>query len=189
MAIYLQRHGECTTNVSKIFACRLLDPELTEFGKSQIIKKLSFYRDKKIRKTISSPSIRAIQSAEILAQGLGIGYEYDHNLLEVDVGDLEGKSELDAENLNYFFKIIKQWLNDSGNISFPSGESKEDVERRIRNIENKYFDEDDIILIGHVTIFAMLLGKYIKAINVEELFLPRGGCAAYFQNQWTIFKS
>lgn len=56
MAIYLQRHGECTTNVRKIFTCRLLDPELTELGKAQIsvrrVKKGNGKKNKKCREHV-----------------------------------------------------------------------------------------------------------------------------------------
>ena len=74
-------------------------------------KKAIFYKPFDIKKIVTSPSKRAIQSAEIINDILDIGYTVDEALLEVDVGELEGKSESDPENLNLFYGTLKEWRN------------------------------------------------------------------------------
>ena len=186
--MFLQRHGESETNISKIFTCRKLDPDLTERGKRQIEDKAYFYKPLGIQKIVTSPSRRAIQSAEILGRVLNIGFTDDEALLEVDVGDLERKSELVPEHIGLFFKILNDWLYKGMNTRFPNGESKEEVESRIERAISSL--SPLTILIGHVTFFAVLLWKFKMPFNeVKELFLPRGGTAQYFKdkNEWKIF--
>ena len=185
--MFLQRHGECETNVKQIFTCRKLNPSLTEKGKLQISEKIAFYKNKNIKIIFSSPSKRAIQTADILGNALNIKYEINDSLLEVDVGDLEGKSELDAKNLELFFEIINGWISNGNNISFPGGESKNAIEKRLDHATTLL--SPNTILIGHAAFFALLLCKLKMPFkNVMELFLPRGGTAEYFKDkmQWGI---
>jgi probable phosphoglycerate mutase len=188
--MFLQRHGESEANVSKIFACRKLDPSLTEKGRRQIEDKAYFYKPLGIQKIATSPSRRAIQSAEILGRALNIDFVVNEALLEVDVGDLEGKSELIPEYIGLFFEILNDWFYKGLNTRFPGGESKEEVESRIERTISSL--SPLTILIGHVTFFAVLLWKQKMPFNeVKDLFLARGGTAQYFKdkNMWKIISS
>src|SRR3972149_11135393 len=131
ITMFLQRHGESETNISKIFTCRKLDPGLTENGKRQIEEKAYFYKPLGIQEIVPSPSKRATQTAEILGRVLNIDSTVDEALLEVDVGDLEGKSELVPEHIGLFSKILNDWFYKGMNTRFPNGETKEEVESRI----------------------------------------------------------
>jgi len=150
MAIYLQRHGESETNKRKLYTCRRLDPGLSETGVEQIRSKVSFYRDKNITRIISSPSRRAAESASILSVGLGRSVEVDGDLLEVDLGDLEGQSELEETRLDYFFEVMEAWHSGSYAVRFLGGESGEEVLSRVARIQNRYFDMPGVILVGRL---------------------------------------
>lgn len=183
--MFLQRHGECETNVKQIFTCRKLDPDLTEKGRLQIHEKIAFYKTRDIQRIVSSPSKRAVQTAEILGSALKIKYEIDDSLLEVDIGDLEGMSERDAKLLKLFFDILRGWISMDENTAFPGGESKSDIEKRLDHAIALL--SPSTMLIGHAAFFALLLGKLKMPFeNLMELFLPRGGTAHYFQDkrQW-----
>ncbi len=188
--IYLQRHGESENNVKKIFTCRKLDPGLSDNGIRQIKEKAGFYKDKKIEKIISSPSKRAMQTAEILSDALCLKFSTDENLLEVDVGDLEGQSELDDDKMKLFLSINDRWINKNENISFPHGESLFDINRRIEHVLKTYFNDipGNTILAGHCDFFAMFLNSFFKLNDIKTLFLKRGGNAEYSQskNRWKI---
>jgi broad specificity phosphatase PhoE len=188
ITMFLQRHGESETNISKIFTCRKLDPGLTEKGKRQIEAKAYFYKPLGIQKIITSPSRRAIQSAEILGHTLNIDFSVDGALLEVDIGDLEGKSELVPEQIGLFSEILNDWFYKGTNTRFPNGESREEVESRIERAISSL--SPWTIFVGHVTFFAVFLWKQKMPFNeVKDLFLPRGGTAQYFKdkNEWKIF--
>lgn len=176
--MYLQRHGESKTNVEKLFTCRKLDPGLTVAGRKQMEERAVFYLHVGIQEIITSPSLRAVQSAEILGEACGLGINTDNALLEVDLGELEGKSQSDTESLRIFFNTLDEWLQGNADIRFPGGESGKDVEDRIKAVLT--FSSSKTLLVGHATFFAMLMGntgmRYKKA---EELFLPRAGAAHY----------
>ena len=185
--MFLQRHGECETNVKQIFTCRKLNPILTQKGELQIKEKIAFYKSQHIKKIFSSPSKRAVQTADILGGALNVKYEIDDSLLEVDVGDLEGESELDPRYLELFFEIMHSWVFNDNNIGFPGGESKNAVEKRLDHTITLL--SPSTLLIGHAAFFALLLWKLKMPFqNVKELFLPRGGTAEYIKEkmQWGI---
>jgi broad specificity phosphatase PhoE len=187
--MFLQRHGECETNVSKIFTCRKLDPVLTENGKHQIEEKAYFYKPFDIQKIVTSPSKRAIQSAEIISRLLDISFIVDEALLEVDVGELEGKSERDPEKLDMFLGILNEWFFNGKKALFPGGESKEKVESRIEKAISLL--SPSTILIGHATFFAVLLWRQrMTFTEIKELFLPRAGIAQYSieKGSWEIIR-
>lgn len=180
--IYLQRHGESETNINKIFTCRKIDPSLSIKGREQIVNKIKYYEDKNINKIISSPSKRTIETATILSKGLNMNYSIDENLYEIDVGKLEGRSEFNEKNKICFNETINNWIYNDKNISFPDGEDYIKVKERINSLIKKYFNnKENILLIGHSAIFALLLYQFKKVNNMEELFLERGGVAKFSQ--------
>lgn len=185
--MFLQRHGESETNISRIFTCKKLDPDLTEKGKRQIEEKAYFYKPLGIQKIVTSPSRRAIHSAAILGRVLNIDSTVDEALLEVDVGDLEGKSGLVPEHIGLFFKILNDWFYKGMNARFPNGETREEVESRIERAIPSL--SAWTIIVGHVAFFAVLLWKLKMPFNeFKDLFLPCGGTAQYFKdkNTWKI---
>ncbi len=178
--IYLQRHGESETNIKKIFTCRKLNPSLTENGKNQIIKNVEYYGNKDITSIITSPSKRAVETATIISNDLKLKYRIDENLYEVDVGDMEGKSELADNNLNIFFEIINKWIYNKENASFPNGENLIDINKRIEYLIKKYFNiNENIILVGHSVMFAILMSRFKIVKDIKKLFLKRGGIAKF----------
>jgi broad specificity phosphatase PhoE len=172
----------------KVFTCRKLDPSLTETGRRQIENRVLYYGSFDIERIVTSPSKRAIESAEILSSRLGIDYQTNECLLEIDVGDLEGESERDPENLQRFFSVIKDWLIRSKNTRFPGGESKDDVEERLKVLDS-LISSNPAILVGHATLFAVFLGTRGNSFErVEHLFLARAGIAKYCSGArtWSI---
>jgi broad specificity phosphatase PhoE len=186
--IYLQRHGESVTNSTRTFTCRRLDPGLTALGRSQIEKVVPCYSTNRVRRILSSPSKRAVESAEILSSRLGVEFRIDECLLEVDVGSLEGKSEQDRELLAQFYSVIRDWLVWNIDTRFIGGESFTEVKSRLSILES-LAASDGTVVVGHSTLFAVILGTRGTAFaKVEELFLPRGGmamCDGNFNN-WRI---
>ncbi len=188
--MYLQRHGESTTNLTKTFTCRRLDPSLTERGKRQIEDIVSYYASRKIGDIISSPSKRAIESAEILGNRLGLSPKVNECLLEVNVGDLEGKSERDPVYLKQFISVVEDWLIGKKNTRFPGGESWSEVEKRL-NIIDSLISSTPTIFVGHSTLFAVFLGtRGLSFRTVEALFLPQAGIARFSDSRrrWEVGK-
>jgi len=168
--MFLQRHGESETNITKTFTCRRLDPSLTERGKRQIKDIVSYYTSLKIGDIITSPSKRAVETAEILGSRLELSPKVNECLLEVNIGDLEGKSERDPVFLRQFYSVVEDWLIGKKNTCFPGGESWSEVEKRL-NIIDSLISSTPTIFVGHSTLFALFLGTRGLAFrSVKELF-------------------
>ena len=181
--MFLQRYGESTTNVTKIFTCRRLDPSLTEAGQRQTVEVVPYYASHKIRHIITSPSKRAVESSEIIGNRLGIKPQVNECLLEVNIGNLEGESERDTGLLGQFFSVLEDWLIHKKNTRFPGGESWNEVEKRLKMIDS-LMSSNPTILVGHSALFAVFLGtRGVAFRTVEELFLPRAGIARFSQSE------
>jgi len=95
--ITLLRHGESTGNAQERLQGRA-DYPLTEAGRAQVQTLAERWRRAGARfdAGITSPLLRARQTAEILAGVLGLSFEVDPLWVERDVGSLAG---LDAEQV------------------------------------------------------------------------------------------
>ncbi len=185
--MYLQRHGESEANVQRVYSCVKLDPPLTENGKKQIESYLEYYSGLQINNIVSSPSKRAIETAEIIAHHLGLPITIDKALHEVDMGDLEGKPQDEENNIKLFTSVIDNWLSGDGAMKFPNGESYFDVKERIDHVVNNYINKENLLLVSHATFSACLMGKQLKyKDSIFELFLPRAGRAKYENGKWIM---
>lgn len=94
--LYFIRHGESQANVDHVFAGINRPAPLTQIGRKQARMAARGILDKniKIDEIVSSPLERARETAEIIADILGIahsGIAFDVRLIEYDVGKLAGK--------------------------------------------------------------------------------------------------
>lgn len=185
--MFIQRHGESEANANKIFSCKKYDPELTETGIEQIRNLIPFYNDKNITKIISSPSLRAKQTAAIISEALGLDYEIDEDLIEVDLGDLEGKTYQVSHRLKIFHGIIENWVIGDKQLKFVGGETYQSVRSRIDRLLDKYQEREDVLLVAHNTLFAIMISDKVEFEHTSELFMRRGGHAEYKESKWIIF--
>jgi broad specificity phosphatase PhoE len=93
--ILFVRHGESEANVKGVFAGQKDDSPLTENGKQQakVVGELLISRGISIDRVISSPLIRAKETAEIIVRTIGNGslkVDTDERILEYDMGVLTG---------------------------------------------------------------------------------------------------
>lgn len=185
--MYIQRHGESEANSTKIYAGLKYDPPLTEYGKKQIESYLEYYRELDLKAIITSPSKRAIQTAEIIANHLGLPITVDKALHEVDMGDLEGKRQDDEENFKQYTSVITNWLGGDKSMNFTGGESYTDVKERIDHVTKNYLVDENILLVAHATFFACLMAQKVKyKESIYELFLPRAGRGKYENGKWIM---
>ena len=185
--MYIQRHGESEANAQRIYSCLKVDPQLTANGRKQIESYLDYYSKLEINSIVSSPSTRAIQTAEIIANHLGLPITIDKTLHEVIMGDLEGLPQDDKENIYLFESILQNWFKGDKSKKFPNGESYYDVKSRIDHVTGYYFEQDNTLLVAHATFFACMMAETIKYNeSVFELFLPRAGRGKYENGKWIM---
>ena len=185
--MFIQRHGESEANANKIFSCKIYDPELTETGIKQIQELVPFYQGKNISKIVSSPSLRAKQTAAIISEALKFEYEIDDDLIEVNLGELEGKTYEVSHRLKIFHGIIENWVIGDKQLKFVGGETYYEVKARIDRLLTKYRDRDDVLLVAHNTFFAIMMSDKLKYESTPDLFMRRGGHAEYKNGEWIIY--
>ncbi len=120
------RHGESENNVKKIVSSDPLVSHLTEKGKGEVLQSSFVFKDSGIDTIYASPFLRTKETAEIMADALGIERSaiiFDERLRELGFGSLSGASY--AEFLAY-----RAAHPPGPTESMMGGESYEDVKRR-----------------------------------------------------------
>ena len=120
----MQRHGQTTLNAKKAFRSRL-DPHLDETGKNQSedAAKSAWDEGIKVERIISSPLLRALETADAYAEVYDLDVLQDRGLLSFHLGFLGGKDKKEyQEILEYFVEHPKSVI--------PEGESLDELEQR-----------------------------------------------------------
>ncbi len=185
--MYAQRHGESEANEQRVYSCVKFDAPLAESGRKHIESLIPYYGELDLKTVITSHSKRAIETAEIIANHFGLPITIDRALHEVDMGDLEGQSQDDEDNIKLFTSILENWLKGDGTKKFPNGESFVDIKERIDHVTKNYLVDDPILIVSHATFLACLMGRQLDyKESIFELFLPRGGRAKYNEGKWIM---
>jgi isoleucyl-tRNA synthetase len=146
---FLMRHGEAEHNVKGIASSSINDEfGLTETGRRQAREQAEKLKHKNITHIYASPFRRARETAEIMAEVLGLSLDsivQDETLREIDFGDLNGKAA--AEFFEYKKKYMPRYSD-----PFPNGESFLDAKKRfgafVYNLEKAHQDSV-ILMVSH----------------------------------------
>lgn len=188
--IYLVRHGENRANLTKEFSYRKVDYSLTEKGRLQAQQTADFFRDKEIHEIYSSPLKRAVETAEFIAEPLGLPVTVMESMREVNVGRLEDYPP-SAELWKQHDAIIADWLDGHPDTCFPGGENYFGLLDRFRaTLEAVTADKEgqNLMLVAHggVITFTMpdvcegidkawLRGAYNANCSITELMVEQAG--------------
>lgn len=180
--ILLVRHGQTDENVSGRISGQGPAP-LNARGQEQAKLAGEVLASLNVTRLISSPVVRALQTATILDEHLQLGIEQETDLREVGYGDWEGQTFQAIRGDNTF----KLALNDPINAVFPNGESLVSVQQRgVRVVETirQGAAKEVVVLVSHGDVIRMLVAHYLGmtfndyrritidngAISVIELF-------------------
>ncbi len=170
--IYYMRHGETDLNKKEIWQGKTEDATLNETGRKQIEKKVKEIKEINPYIIISSPLIRAKESAEIISKGLGnVEVVIEKGLHERDYGDYSGMLDSKVKELENIKHASEMHFRD-----FPNGESFEDCSKRLKkvfdNIEEKYRGKK-VLIVAHGGILRVLR-KTEKKMTVEAAVAYKG---------------
>jgi 2,3-bisphosphoglycerate-dependent phosphoglycerate mutase len=100
MTITFLRHGESIGNLENRYQGQA-DFELTEKGRAQAQALVNRWKSQGISfdRAVSSPLLRARQTAEIICTGLNVPLEFDPGWMEIDNGLLAGMRDEEAEQV------------------------------------------------------------------------------------------
>ena len=198
--LLLLRHGQSPLSVERRYSGRG-NPELTRDGLEQAAAAATALAARhvgsngNIRAVISSPLMRARQTAEPVAGVLGLPVGVDERLTETDFGAWEGLtfSEAAAQDPD----VHRAWLGDSS-VSPPDGESFDVVAHRVDAALGdllRRFPGQTVVVVSHVTPIKLILRRALDAgpsllfrlhldlacLSVVE-FWPDGGASVRLVN-------
>ena len=126
--ILLIRHGE--TEASARGRCYgKLDVALSDNGRAQMQRTANLVQPLAPHQIYSSPRIRALDSAQYIANVCGVSITTDTELAELDFGDLEGKRYEDVER--EYPDFYQRWMEHPTGVTFPNGESYTMMRKRV----------------------------------------------------------
>lgn len=196
--LLLLRHGQTGLSVNRRYSGRG-NPELTELGlgqaKAVAAGITAFAEAAGVSRVLTSPLRRARQTAEPVAEALGIPIETHDGLIETDFGEWEGLTFLEARERDP--EIHARWLGDE-HVPPPNGESFFEVGRRIEALRAELIadhPEQTLLLVSHVTPIKQLLRQalgvgssvlYRMHLDLASLsiadFYPDGGASVRLVN-------
>lgn len=144
---FVMRHGESENNVAHLVCDDDSIPSaLTEFGVSQSIRAAQGLKDKGITRIVASPLMRTRETAEAVAQELGIPKDqivFDERLRELTFGEWNGKP---IQEYRDAFEGIAEFMA----LRPEGGESWEDVRVRmgsfLYDFDSKHENETTLIV-------------------------------------------
>jgi len=129
--LHLVRHGE-TVGESSIRYHGRTDVALSALGRAQIEALAGAIAPLRVEAIVHSPQVRAVESARILAQRLGltsVPMQVEADFAEIDFGVFEGltRAEIEARDPDWFVT----WQRGK-HTGFPGGEQLEQFAARVR---------------------------------------------------------
>ena len=175
MTLYLIRHAESEANKSRIMASRMPFP-LTKAGKSDADLIASELKEiVNINRIISSPLVRAVQTAESFSKIYNIPVEEDIRLAEQELGIFSGMTYDEVkEQPTYESNPLKRWdwVPEGG------GESYSMIADRIKDFF--YYLEDsktegNILIVTHAVAFRLIQSVLEKTLPNYPKSFPNNG--------------
>ena len=184
--LFLVRHGENLANLTKELSSRRVDYSLTPKGILQAEQTARHFlaageagRAYNIQAIYSSPLKRATETAEIIADHLGLPVVVMDNFREIDVGDMELQpSTLEAWALHN--QIIESWFRGQVERAFPNGDNYVTLCNRMRaGIEQIVAGKDgqSSIVVGHGGIFTVTLPDLCPNVDLGYLRKENHNCS------------
>jgi phosphoserine phosphatase len=130
-SIVLIRHGETDWNVDGRYQGQA-DPSLNAKGIQQAHTLAKDIKRANMQLLYSSPLLRASQTADILANKLGLPLYFEQRLMEIHQGDWQTRLRGEIEAL--YPDLFKRWETQPWQVTPPGGESLDQVKARVDQV-------------------------------------------------------
>ena len=160
--MWLLRHGETPLSVEKRFSGRG-DPTLTDRGVAQAKAAAHRLAEHNIDAVISSPLRRAMQTAEAVAEAVGVDVAVEDGFVETDFGAWEGLTF--AEVRSRWPDQMSAWLA-SPDVAPTDGEPFSETFERVRRARESVvarYAGRTVVVVSHVTPIKVLLREALEA--------------------------
>ena len=160
MKLYIARHGQTQWNVENRVSGRT-DIPLTPLGLEQAQALAESAKGKGIEVILSSPLLRARQTAQKVSEAIGVEVQIDPRLIELDFGIFEGGSRFDPD-----FQRTRAQMP----TRYPGGESAFDLAHRVYSLledVKRNFAGRTVLLVCHGGVCRMVR-SYFEDLTNEE---------------------
>ena len=149
--LLMLRHGQTEHSAQRRYSGRA-DLPLTELGERQAaVAAARLANTNGVAAVVSSPLRRARQTAQPVADALGVPLTVHDGLIETDFGAWEGLTFAEARERDP--DLHTRWLTDTS-VAPPGGESMDAVHRRVRRVRDQLISEHGaatLVVVSHVT--------------------------------------
>ena len=172
MKLYFVRHGESTANLLREFSNSGFKHPLTEKGVAQAHQLQEDLRGVQIAQIYASPVMRAVQTAQILAENLHAPLQITEALREWSVGIYEGTTDPLGWDLHR--QVQEDWfLRGKYDSKMPGGESFYEIQKRFvpfieKITQDRQKTDQNMILVAHGGLYTAMLPVIFK--NVDFVF-------------------
>jgi isoleucyl-tRNA synthetase len=170
------RHGFAENNVTGVRSSGDNEHHLTEIGRSQSEITAEKLKGEKIDMIISSPVLRARETAEIISASLGnVSIAKEEMLREYNFGSWNGFTSEQLLTDNELYRSYRAMPNSEERYKFKlggDGESRFDIESRIREFIKTYSEKypgKNILVVSHGGIGAMFY-RILRGVNEKDFF-------------------
>ena len=149
--LYAVRHGETELNAEGKMRGRSEVP-INDKGDRQMDRAADWLKEKGIKLIVSSPVERALSSAQIISEKLGLPLEVDDRLASLDVGAKVGE-DTDMSN-----EDMEEAFESHPDMPIAGGESPEEFEQRIQGAVMDWLSTPDkpVALVVHDSVISQI---------------------------------
>ena len=180
MELYFLRHGESQANVARFFASVEGNWPLSDDCRLQAQRQAAKMKSRDLDTIYCSTLVRTRETAGIVGEACGKSPIATDKLVEIGLGDLDGKNQDDPVNKNTFDDVLARWTNREMDARFPEGESLREASGRVGDFLHELpADARRILVVGHCITFACALWVMCDApgTRFNDVILKRGHLA------------
>jgi len=173
MLLYLVRHGQSLYNAERRIQGQY-DVRLSPFGLRQGAALATAFRSLAIDAVYASPLARALETAELIADGLHLPIQIDDRLKEINAGVFQGV--LWSEIEQHSPELAVRWREQNADFVIPGGESRRALAERGRAAF------DAIYAAGHRAAIVVAHGGVLAGVLKSLLGIPMANNPFSFYN-------
>ena len=164
--LFLVRHGHVADNDrgSSARLCGWCDPELSELGQRQAkFVRERFSRGRPIAGFYSSPLCRAAQTAELIAESIGLAPKILDGLREIYCGTLDGLPLQEVER-RYPDLWLRHLAQADDEFSWPGGETYRSFRARVKDTISQIASAhpgERVVVVTHSGVITQIVGELL----------------------------
>lgn len=177
--LYLLRHGATPPNLvdPPVMQGDGVDEPLAPIGREQAARVATLLGERPIRAVYSSPMLRAMETASLVAERHGLPVEPVEGLREVKVGVWEGSNWPDVERR--YPNEYRAFRADPGRNGYPGGENLRQLLDRVTASLEALMERHvgaEVVVSAHSVVNRVYVGSLLGIALADGYFLPQANC-------------